>query len=92
MHRIGQTDQQKLTKGNIMRAIMIEGIYVVPTLVSLNQIKAGDTVLHDGKLKTVSPCAIKRDPFMRVSVWGDSYHIKRKIIKCKIFNGLKFIW
>ncbi len=74
-----------------MQAIMIEGIYTIPTLTPLNQIKAGDTVLHDGKLKTVSPCAIKLDPFMGVSVWGDSYHVKRKMIKCKIWNGLRFI-
>ena len=57
MHRIGQADQQKLIGGSIMQAIMIEGVYVIPTLTPLNQIKAGDTVLHDGKLKTVSPCA-----------------------------------
>ncbi len=74
-----------------MQAMMIEGLYIIPTLTPLNQIKAGDTVLHDGKIKTVSPCTIKRDPFMGVMIWGDSYHIKRKIIKCKIFNGLKFI-
>lgn len=73
-----------------MQAIMIEGIILIPTLIPLNCIKAGDTVLHDGKIKTVSPSAIKYDAFMGVSIWGDSYHIKRKIIKCKIYNGLKF--
>ena len=74
-----------------MQAIMIEGLYIIPTLTPLNQIRAGDTVLHDGKLKTISLSSIKNDPFIGTSIFGDSYHIKRNMIKCKIFNGLKFI-
>lgn len=74
-----------------MKAMMIEGLYIIPTLTPLNKINTGDTVLHNGKLKTISRSNIKYDPFMGVSIFGDSYHIKKKITKCKIFNGLKFI-
>lgn len=74
-----------------MNALMIEGLFIKPTLTPLNKIKVGDTVLHEGKLKTVSRSNLKYDPFMGVGLFGDSYHIKRKVIKCKIFNGLTFI-
>jgi hypothetical protein len=89
--RIGLDVQQKLIRGHNMQAIMIEGLFVIPTLVPLGQIKVGDTILHNGKLKTVSRSNIKHDSFMGLTLFGDSYHIKRKVIKCKIFNGLKFI-
>lgn len=73
-----------------MESIIIERIIVRPTLVNLNSVQAGDTVLHKGKLRTVSNSDIKRDHFMGLSIFGDSYHIKRKIVKCSIFNGLRF--
>jgi len=73
-----------------MESMTVEGIIVRPTLVNLNSVQAGDTVLHKGKLRTVSKSDINRDHFMGVSIFGDSYHIKRKIIKCSIFNGLRF--
>lgn len=74
-----------------MEALIIEGLFVKPTMIQLDQVRIGDTVLHDGKLKTISRSNIKHDPFMGIIIFGDSYHIKRKVIKCKIFNGLKFI-
>lgn len=73
-----------------MEAIVIEGIITRPTLVNLNSVQGGDTVLHKGKLRTVSKSDITRDPFIGLSIFGDSYHIKRKIVKCSIFNGLRF--
>lgn len=73
-----------------MESIIIEGITVRPTLANLNSIQAGDTVLYNGRLRTVSKSDIHRDHFMGVSLFGDSYHIKRNIIKCSIFNGLRF--
>lgn len=74
-----------------MEALMIEGLFVKPTMIQLDQVRIGDTILHNGKLKTVSRSNIKHDSFMGLTLFGDSYHIKRKVIKCKIFNGLKFI-
>jgi hypothetical protein len=73
-----------------MESMTVEGIIVRPTLVNLNSVQVGDTVLHNGKLLTVSKSDINRDHFMGLSIFGDSYHIKRKIIKCSIFNGLRF--
>lgn len=73
-----------------MESIVIEGIIIMPTLVNLNSLQVGDTVLHKGKLRTVSKSDINKDSFMGLSIYGDSYHIKRKIIKCSIFNGLRF--
>lgn len=70
-----------------MESMLIEGITVRPTLVKLNSIQAGDTVLHNGKLRTVSKSDITKDHFMGLSLFGGSYHIKRKIIKCSILTG-----
>ena len=41
--------------------------------VHISDIKAGDTVMHGGHMKTVSGNNIKRDTFMGTSIFGDSY-------------------
>ncbi|ALY07165.1 hypothetical protein VmeM32_00179 [Vibrio phage vB_VmeM-32] len=73
-----------------MNAFMIENCYVLPTLTALCDINVGDTVLVNGQLRTVGRDDIYHDSFMGTTIFGNSYHIKRKIIKCKIFNGLRF--
>lgn len=46
--------------------------------VHISQIKAGDTVLHNGEVKTVSGTDIKQDKFMGTTLFGDSYLLGNK--------------
>ena len=41
----------------------------------INTIRAGDTVLHNGELRTVCNSDIKRGGFMGTSLFGDSYRL-----------------
>lgn len=47
-------------------------------LVNINDIKIGDTVLHDGKPMTVGNENIKQSTFMGRTLFGDSYHLGYK--------------
>lgn len=38
-------------------------------------IRPGDTVFHEGKVRTVCASNLKRDPFMGHTLFGDSYMI-----------------
>lgn len=42
--------------------------------VHISQISAGDTIQHNGKLTTISAKNIKRDTFIGITLFGDSYH------------------
>ena len=44
-------------------------------LVHISQISAGDTIEHYGKLATVSGNNIKKDSFMGITLFGDSYNL-----------------
>ena len=44
----------------------------------ISDIQPGDTVLHEGKVKTVTVSNIKRNSFMGTTLWGDSYHLGHK--------------
>lgn len=54
--------------------------------VHISTIQGGDTVEHNGEMKTVSFNNIKRDSFMGTSIFGDSYMIGRKLVKKIIFK------
>lgn len=41
--------------------------------VNINTIKIGDTVLHNGVMRTVDKNAIGGDYFVGRTLWGDSY-------------------
>ena len=43
--------------------------------VHINQINAGDVIIHNGIEMTVTPKDIKEDGFMGKSVFGDSYRL-----------------
>jgi len=45
--------------------------------VHIKDIRAGDTILHDGALKTVCSSNIKKS-FVGVTIFGDSYHAGHK--------------
>lgn len=40
----------------------------------ISEVKIGDTVMHNGSLKTVSQGNLKRG-FMGITLWGDSYRL-----------------
>lgn len=44
----------------------------------ITNVRPGDTVLHEGELKTVSRSSIGGDAFMGPTLWGDSYHLGTK--------------
>lgn len=41
--------------------------------IHISQIKAGDTIIHNGQLTTVCKNNIKHDTFMGTSLFGDTY-------------------
>ena len=50
-----------------------------------NDIKAGDTILHDNVIKTITSTNIKYSEFMGASLFGDSYNLGYKLVKKVIF-------
>lgn len=55
--------------------------------VDISSIVAGDTVVIDEQLKTVSKNDIKNDPFMGKSIFGSSYFGNgRKIKRASFYN------
>lgn len=50
-------------------------------LVHKSEIKNGDTVIHNGELKTVGKESITNDEFMGLLLFGDSYHLGYKMVE-----------
>jgi hypothetical protein len=46
----------------------------------ISSIKAGDTIIYGGKVTTVSNNNIKRDKFMGITIFGDSYNLGYKLV------------
>lgn len=46
--------------------------------VHISTIVAGDTIMHNGEMKTVSGNNIKFDSFMGTTLFGDSYRLGHK--------------
>lgn len=49
--------------------------------VHISQIAAGDTIFHDGYLRTVSGNNIKKDACMGTTLFGDSYALGTKPVQ-----------
>lgn len=49
--------------------------------VHISQISIGDTIKHDGEIRTVSGTNIKRDSFMGRTLFGDSYNLGTKSVE-----------
>lgn len=49
--------------------------------VHISQISVGDTVEHEGKITTVCAKDIRRDRFMGLTLFGDSYRLGYKPVK-----------
>lgn len=48
--------------------------------VHISTIYGGDTIVYNGKLKTVGFKDIKRSPFMGITIFGDSFNLGYKKI------------
>ena len=46
--------------------------------VHISEIKVGDIILHNNKCITVYTKNIKRDPFIGITIFGDSYNFGNK--------------
>jgi ribosomal protein L19 len=55
--------------------------------VHISTIRAGDTVMIDGQLKTVGKKDIRRNNFTGVTLWGDSHKLGRDPITRVIFGA-----
>lgn len=53
--------------------------------ISINDINVGDTVIHNGNLKTVSNQSITTSLFYGRALWGDNYRLQTKLIKKVLF-------
>lgn len=51
----------------------------------IRDIRPGDTVIHNGEMKTVCRNNIKRDPFLGITLFGDCHNMGRTLIKKVIF-------
>lgn len=51
------------------------------TKVSIKDITVGDTVIHQGHMRTVGKNDIKRDPLFGVLLFGDSFNLGRTFIE-----------
>lgn len=56
------------------------------TLVHIDDIKPGDTIEHNGILKTVTSTNIKRSEFMGRAIFGDNYQCGYKLVKLITFK------
>lgn len=53
--------------------------------VSISEIRIGDTVIHEGKMKTVSLRNFGRDDLMGLTLFGDSFKLGRELVQKVIF-------
>jgi len=54
----------------------------------IREVRAGDTILHNGDMKTLGASNIKRGGFMGDTIWGDSYQSGHKLVV--VLTSLKF--
>lgn len=58
---------------NAMANVKIEQVHI-------SQISIGDTIKHDGHIRTVSANNIKRNTFCGTTLFGDSYNLGTKAV------------
>ena len=64
---------------------------IIPT--HIKQINIGDTVMVNGKIKTVSHTSFSGDGFMGLTLFGDSYHLGSKLVdKVIIYRKVSGEW
>lgn len=58
--------------------------------VNINTIVCGDTIIHEGKMRTVGKSNITNSTFMGKAIFGDSYKLGYKPVEKVIFQGDKY--
>lgn len=53
--------------------------------VDISEIRAGDAILHNGKVSTVSNNNFKFSEFMGITIFGDSYNLGYKKVSLIIY-------
>lgn len=49
--------------------------------VHISTIQAGDTILHNGLIRTVGNVNIRHSSFMGITLFGDSYRLGNTLVK-----------
>lgn len=57
-------------------------------MVHKSEIKIGDTVIHNGELRTVGKETFGNDSFMGLTLWGDSYRLGYQ--KVELVTNVRF--
>lgn len=52
----------------------------------ISNVNIGDTIIHNDEIKTISGNNLKKDSFMGITLFGDSYSLGYKPVKRVIFN------
>jgi hypothetical protein len=52
----------------------------------ISMIRPGDTIMHDGVMKTVSGTDIKHDACMGKTIFGDCYRLGHKLVSVVVFQ------
>lgn len=67
----------------------IDGILCDLVECKVHQLRAGDTVLIDGSLRTVTGKDLKNCPFMGATLWGDCHgNTSRNVTKAIIYHAI----
>jgi hypothetical protein len=57
--------------------------------VHISTIRIGDTVKHEGEIKTICKNVLKYSSFLGFSIFGDSYNLGHKKVEKITFKKLK---
>jgi hypothetical protein len=60
--------------------------------VHISAVRVGDTVIHNGHLKTVSRSSLGSDGLFGVTLWGDSYRAGSAFVKRVRFADVTECW
>ena len=58
-------------------------------LIDISMLQLGDTVIHEGKERTLTKSNLKRDSFIGTTVYGDSYNLGHKPVTRIIYEVKK---
>ena len=55
--------------------------------VHISRIRVGDAIIHEGHMRTICNTVLRRDSFMGITLFGDSYHLGYKLVKRVLFSS-----
>lgn len=57
------------------------------TMKHKSEIKIGDTIMHNGELRTICKRAFSHDEFMGLLIFGDSYRLGYQLVEVVDLKG-----